>query len=65
MPSRRGRAIGIVTLLVLFAAAAPLALHSAGAVRWGALSLLWWYAALVAPVLAVLAAAAALLVAPE
>lgn len=50
----RRRRAAIVALLVLLAGAPLLALTPAapGAVRVAGVSLLWWYAALVAPVLA-------------
>ena len=50
----RRRRAAIVALLVLLAGAPLLALAPAvpGAVRVAGVSLLWWYAALVAPVLA-------------
>ena len=54
MSVARGRRTGIVALLVLLAAAPVLALAPAapGAVRLAGVSLLWWYAGLVAPLLA-------------
>ena len=54
MSVARGRRTGIVALLVLLAAAPLLALAPAapGAVRLAGVSLLWWYAGLVAPLLA-------------
>jgi len=63
VPTTEGRRVGIVIVLVLLAAAAVLALlpFGAGAVRVGALSVVWWYAAVVAPVLAVVVTIGALL----
>jgi hypothetical protein len=51
VPTTAGRRVGIVVVLVLLVAAAALALvpFGAGAVRVGGLSILWWYAAVVAP----------------
>ena len=50
----RGRCTAIAALLVLLAGAPLLALAPAapGAVRVGGVSLLWWYAGFVAPLLA-------------
>jgi hypothetical protein len=52
-----------VVVLVLLAGAAAVAVlpHGAGAVRIGGLSVLWWYAAVVAPCLIILVAFLALL----
>ena len=46
-----GRRIGIVVVLLLLAGAGALAVlpREAGAMRVGSLSILWWYAAVVAP----------------
>jgi len=54
-------------VLVLLAAAAVLALlpFGAGAVRVGGLSVVWWYAAVLAPVLAVVVTIGALLSRPR
>ena len=54
MAGPRGRRLGIAALLVLLAVAPLLALAPAapGAVRVAGVSLLWWYAALVAPLAA-------------
>jgi len=54
MSGPRGRRIGIAALLVLLAVAPVLALAPAapGAVRIAGVSVLWWYAALLAPVVA-------------
>jgi hypothetical protein len=54
MSGPRRRRAAIVALLVLLAGAPLLALAPAvpGAVRVAGVSLLWWYSALVAPVLA-------------
>jgi membrane protein implicated in regulation of membrane protease activity len=55
VPTTAGRRIGIVVVLLLLAGAGALATlpRGAGALRVGALSVLWWYAALLAPSLAV------------
>jgi hypothetical protein len=54
MSAARRRWLGIAALLVLLLAAPLLALAPAlpGAVRVAGVSLLWWYAGLVAPVVA-------------
>lgn len=54
MSASRGRRTAIAALLVLLVGAPLLALAPAapGAVRLAGVSLLWWYAGLVAPVLA-------------
>jgi len=54
MAGPRGRRLGIAALLVLLAVAPVLALAPAapGAVRIAGVSLLWWYAALAAPLAA-------------
>jgi hypothetical protein len=54
----RGRRTSIAALLVLLAGAPLLALAPAapGAVRIAGVSLLWWYAAVVAPLLATIVA---------
>jgi len=66
MAGPRGRRVGIAALLVLLAVAPLLALAPAapGAVRVAGVSLLWWYAALAAP-LAATGLAVVLLVRPE
>jgi hypothetical protein len=58
----RGRRTAIAALLVLLAGAPLLALAPAapGAVRVAGVSLLWWYAGLVAPLLATAVAIVAL-----
>ena len=58
-----GRRVGIVVILVLLAGGAVLAIlpSDVGAVRVAGLSLLWWYAAVVAPVIAVLVTVAVLI----
>jgi hypothetical protein len=58
----RGRRTAIAALLVLLAGAPLLALAPAapGAVRVAGVSLLWWYTALVAPLLATVITIAAL-----
>jgi hypothetical protein len=55
VPTTAGRRIGIVVVLLLLAGAGVLATlpRGAGAMRVGGLSLLWWYAGLVAPAAAV------------
>ena len=67
MAGPRGRRIGIAALLVLLAIAPLLALAPAapGAVRVGGVSLLWWYAALVAPLIATALAIVLLVRVPE
>jgi hypothetical protein len=54
MSGPRGRRTGIAALLVLLAVAPLLALApgAPGAVRLAGVSVLWWYAALVAPLVA-------------
>jgi hypothetical protein len=54
VPTTAGRRIGIVVVLVLLVGAGALATLplGAGAMRIGSLSLLWWYAAVVAPLVA-------------
>ena len=54
VPTVAGRRIGIVVVLVLLAGAGSLATlpHGAGGMRVGSLSVLWWYAAVVAPLVA-------------
>lgn len=54
----RGRRAGIVTLLALLAGALalPLAPFDLAAVRLAGVSLLWWYAAVLAPLLAAVVA---------
>lgn len=54
MSGPRGRRIGIAALLALLAIAPVLALAPAapGAVRIAGVSVLWWYSALLAPVVA-------------
>jgi hypothetical protein len=54
MPIARARRTAILLLLVLLAGVPALALAPAvpGAVRLAGLSLLWWYAAVVVPVVA-------------
>jgi hypothetical protein len=54
MAGPRGRRLGIAALLVLLAVAPLLALAPAapGAVRLAGVSVLWWYAALAAPLAA-------------
>ena len=54
MSGPRGRRLGIAALLVLLAVAPVLALAPAapGAVRIAGVSLLWWYAAVAAPLAA-------------
>ena len=64
MSSLRARRAAVSVLLALIAGAAflahgPLAL---GSLRLGGVSLLWWYAAVAAPLVAIAAAVAALLV---
>jgi membrane protein implicated in regulation of membrane protease activity len=56
VPTTAGRRVGIIIVLVLLLGAAALALlpFGAGAVRVGRLSVVWWYAAAVAPIIAVL-----------
>jgi membrane protein implicated in regulation of membrane protease activity len=51
VPTTAGRRIGIVVVLLLLAGAGALATlpRGAGATRVGSLSLLWWYAGVVAP----------------
>jgi hypothetical protein len=51
MSGLRGRRLGIAALLVLLAVAPVLALAPAapGAVRIAGVSILWWYTALIAP----------------
>jgi hypothetical protein len=58
-----GRRIGIVVVLFLLAVAGVLAMLplGAGAMRVGSLSLLWWYAAVVAPLVAAVVTVAVLL----
>jgi len=67
MAGPRGRRIGIAALLVLLAIAPLLALAPAapGAVRVSGVSLLWWYAALVAPLIATTLAIVLLVCVPE
>jgi len=67
MAGPRGRRIGIAALLVLLAIAPLLALAPAapGAVRVSGVSLLWWYAALIAPLIATALAIALLVRVPE
>jgi len=59
--------MGIAALLVLLAIAPLLALAPAapGAVRVSGVSLLWWYAALIAPLIATALAIALLVRVPE
>jgi len=59
--------MGIAALLVLLAIAPVLALAPAapGAVRVSGVSLLWWYAALVAPLIATTLAIVLLVCVPE
>ena len=63
MPTTAGRRVGVAVILVLLAAGAVLAVlpFGVGAVRVAGLSILWWYAAVVAPVVAVLVTVAVLL----
>jgi hypothetical protein len=63
VPTTAGRRIGIVVVLLLLAGAGVLATlpRGAGATRVGALSLLWWYAAVVGPGIAAAVTVAALL----
>jgi hypothetical protein len=60
VPTTAGRRIGIVVVLLLLAGAGALATlpGGAGTMRVGSLSLLWWYAGLVAPAAAVAVTAA-------
>jgi len=62
VPTTEARRVGIVIVLVLLAIAAVLALlpFGASAVRVGGLSVMWWYAAVVAPVIAVVVTIGAL-----
>jgi hypothetical protein len=63
VPTTAARRIGIVVVLLLLAGAALLVTlpHGAGALRLGPLSLLWWYAAVVAPLTATALTAGVLL----
>jgi hypothetical protein len=63
MSAARGRRTAIALLLVLLAGAPLVALAPAapGAVRVAGVSLLWWYAGVVAPLAATAIAVAALL----
>jgi len=67
MAGPRGRRIGIAALLVLLAIAPVLALAPAapGVVRDSGVSLLWWYAAVVAPLIATTLAIVLLVCVPE
>lgn len=62
MPTTVGRRVGIVTIVLLLVGAVVLGVlpFGAGAVRVGGLSLLWWYAAVLAPALAVVVTVAVL-----
>jgi hypothetical protein len=63
VPTTAGRRVGIVVILVLLAGGAVLTVlpSGVGAVRVAGLSILWWYAVVVAPVVAVLVTVAVLL----
>lgn len=61
MPDRRRVAVVVLLVLVVVALAFAADVLDLGSLRLGGVSLLWWYAGLVAPVLAALAAALALL----
>jgi hypothetical protein len=67
MSADRGRriAVGVLVLVLLLPPLAALLPGAPGAVRVAGLSLLWWYAALVGPLVAAAVAAAALLRAPR
>jgi hypothetical protein len=62
VPTTAGRRIAIGAVLLLLAGAGALVAlpHRASVVRIGSLSLLWWYAVVIAPLLAVAVTAAAL-----
>jgi hypothetical protein len=61
-----GRRIAIVVVLLLLAGAAVLVAlpHRVAAIRFGPLSLLWWYGAVAAPLIATLVTTVALVVRP-
>jgi hypothetical protein len=65
VPRRRRAAIVVLLVLLLGAPLLALAPASPGAVRIGGVSLLWWYAGLVGPVLASAVAIVALVRAGE
>ncbi len=61
----RRTAVAVILVLVAIAIALPLLPGAPGALRAGGVSLLWWYAAVAAPLLAILITLGALLVRSE
>jgi hypothetical protein len=61
----RRTAVGALVILVAIAIVLPVAPGAPGALRADGVSLLWWYAALIAPVLATLIALGTLLIRSE